>query len=65
MPRCRCGNDGWRINDGHGIPLCVVCDGCEKEAIAGFREDIMERYECDEPVDPDDGYCVDHSSSDE
>ena len=54
MPKCRCENEGQWINDGHGIPLAVVCDSCEPQVLSGFRSDIMERYECDEPIEPED-----------
>lgn len=64
MPKCqnvlngvlRCENEGQWINDGHGIPLAVVCDSCEAQVLSSFRSDIMERYECDEPIEPEDDY---------
>jgi hypothetical protein len=56
MAKCRCENEGQWINDGHGIPLAVVCDSCEAQVLSGFRSDIMERYECDEPIEPEDDY---------
>jgi hypothetical protein len=36
--------------DGHSIFLCYVCHECEDAKMAGFRPDIMERYEADEPI---------------
>ena len=53
MLTCKCSNEGRWINDGHGIPLAVVCDSCEPQVLSGFRSDIMERYDCDEPIEPD------------
>ena len=56
MPKCKCGSEGEWINDGHGIPLVVVCEknACRKEALKGFRSDIMDNYEADEPIEPED-----------
>jgi hypothetical protein len=57
MAKCRCeNNEGRWISDGYGIPLAVVCDSCEAQVLAGFRSDIMERYECDEPIEPEDSW---------
>jgi hypothetical protein len=56
MAKCKCENEGRWISDGHGIPLAVVCDSCEAQVLSGFRSDIMERYECDEPIEPEDDY---------
>jgi hypothetical protein len=53
MLTCKCGNDGQWLNDGHGIPLGVVCDSCEASLLQGFRSDIMSLYECDEPIEPE------------
>jgi hypothetical protein len=33
--------------------MCYVCDDCKAEKLAGFRPDIFENYECDEPIDED------------
>jgi hypothetical protein len=54
MPKCQCGNNGEWINDGHGIPLAIVCDSCKSQVLSRYRPDIMERYECDEPIEPED-----------
>lgn len=51
--RCRCDNDGWWINDGYGIPLSVVCDSCAEQVLLGYRADIFDQYETDEPIDSD------------
>ena len=50
---CRCGNDGWFINDGYGIPLAMVCDACETTVLSEFRPDILDHYDCDEAIAPD------------
>lgn len=48
------GDGSWWEYDGYGIPLCRVCEKCEKEKLSRFRSDIKERYECDEPIEPED-----------
>jgi hypothetical protein len=53
MSKCRCENEGRWISDGYGIPLAVVCNSCEAQVLSGFRSDIMSRYECDEPIEPE------------
>lgn len=53
---CQCGsgkNPYW-INDGYGIPFCKICDKCKSEKLKGYRSDIMEAYDCDEPIEPED-----------
>lgn len=52
---CNCGSGKakYPIHDGHGIFLAYVCEDCEKEKLKGFRSDIMEAYDCDEPIDED------------
>ena len=47
------GDGSWWEYDGYGIPLTRVCDGCIKHKMRGFRFDIRERYEADEPIDED------------
>jgi hypothetical protein len=42
--------------DGHGIFLFYACEACAASALKHFRPDIMERYECDEPIEPEDAY---------
>src|SRR4029077_8445482 len=61
MPRysyrpCNCGSGEIHEPqfDGHGIFLKYTCSKCEKEAMAGYRPDIHERYECDEPIEAED-----------
>jgi hypothetical protein len=57
IPReCRCGSgkmSRW-IYDGHGIELFRACDVCLPEKMKGLRPDIMEKYEADEPIEPED-----------
>ena len=53
MPICKCENEGRWVMDGYGIPLAVVCDSCEGEVMALFRSDIMEKYECDQEIEPE------------
>lgn len=55
LEQCPCGS-GLEANleyDGHGIPLGFMCAKCEKRKMAGFRPDILEQYECDEPIEPE------------
>ena len=42
------------VYDGHGIYIGRTCsDVCKKKLLSGFRSDIMESYDCDEPIDPE------------
>jgi cbb3-type cytochrome oxidase cytochrome c subunit len=52
---CPCGSGELRAAqyDGHGIFLTFTCIKCHEERMSGFRADIHERYECDEPIDED------------
>jgi len=53
---CTYGNhlqESYWLHDGHGIPLCKVCDACKKEQLKRYRVDILEPYEADEPIEPD------------
>lgn len=52
---CSCGSKlpKHALYDGYGIFLCYACDRCEKEKLSHYRSDIMEAYECDEPIDED------------
>ena len=52
---CPCGSgkdSNWQL-DGYGIPLCRTCDDCHAGKMAGYRRDIHEHYETDEPIEPD------------
>lgn len=52
---CPCGSglpSRW-VKDGHGIPLTRTCQACHDRKMKEFRPDIMEKYEADEPIDPE------------
>lgn len=51
---CSCGSGEPRypINDGHGIFLTMACSRCEEAQLAKYRPDVMERYDADEPIEP-------------
>ena len=53
---CGCGSGLFRypLNDGYGIFLTYVCNECIDEKLKRYRPDIMERYQCDEPIEPED-----------
>jgi hypothetical protein len=53
---CSCGSQlrPYWIQDGYGIPLCKVCTSCEAEKRKGYRADISENYDADEPIEPQD-----------
>lgn len=53
---CSCGSGDYprALYDGYGIFLTYACEACECKKLARFRPDIMERYECDEPIEPED-----------
>lgn len=57
LQACPCGSGNYpdQVFDGHGIFLCYTCEKCHEKRMTGYRPDIMERYECDEPIEPDDG----------
>lgn len=47
----------WWAKDGRGIPLCRVCDNCEKEKLSRYRPEVLGYYDeddVDEPIEPDD-----------
>lgn len=52
---CMCGSKLRKhaLYDGYGIFLTYACDECEKKKLSEFRSDIMERYDCDEPIESD------------
>lgn len=58
LAECPCGSgkEADARFDGHGIFLTYTCDTCEKKKMAGFRPDIMDDYECDEPLEPEEYY---------
>lgn len=48
--------ESWWEYDGQGIPLCRVCDKCEKAALARYRPEILTHYtqaDVDEPIEPE------------
>ena len=53
LTQCPCGSGEYPGTnyDGYGIFLCYTCDKCQEERLAGYRHDIFERYECDEPIE--------------
>lgn len=53
---CLCGSRFPRkeLRDGYGIFLTFACTMCEKDKLAEFRPDIMERYSTDEPIEAED-----------
>lgn len=55
LQQCPCGSGQHpeALLDGYGIFLCYACDKCKAKKLRGYRPDIMERYECDEPIDDD------------
>jgi len=57
-PVCsKCGRGSWDVEeeyDGHGIYMGRWCPKCRAKALAGFRSDIFDAYECDEPIEPED-----------
>lgn len=58
LESCPCGSglEASAKFDGYGIFLTYVCDACEKRKMAGYRPDIMEAYEHDEPIEPEEYY---------
>lgn len=55
LQQCPCGSGEFpeAVHDGHGIFLCYACYKCKARKMQGYRPDIMERYEADEPIDPE------------
>jgi len=56
MPRlqqCPCGSGEMPTaqHDGYGIFLCYTCPKCHEREMGGFRPDIFERYDTDEPIE--------------
>jgi hypothetical protein len=55
---CPCGSglESWWEHDAQGIPLCRVCERCERERLSHYRPEILTGYtqeDVDEPIDPD------------
>jgi hypothetical protein len=55
VSECNCGSKQYSywLLDGHGIPLCKVCDKCKPQKLKRYRTDILDSYEADEPINPD------------
>jgi len=55
LEKCPCGSGEWPEiqRDGYNIFLCYTCDKCEEKQMSKYRKDIHERYECDEPIEPE------------
>ena len=46
----------WWAHDARGIPLCRVCDRCEREKLSVYRPEILSGYDqldVDELIDAD------------
>lgn len=61
MPRpqqCPCGSGNYpdANYDARGIFLCYACIKCEREKLAGYRQDVLTNpnYEADEDIYGDD-----------
>jgi hypothetical protein len=55
MPAHKCVSSWW-VYDAKGIPLCRVCNECEKEKLARYRPEILTGYDqkdVDEEIDYD------------
>jgi hypothetical protein len=52
---CSCGSKERpeALSDGHGIFMTYACSKCRQKKIAKFRPDIFEKYEADEPIEPE------------
>ena len=50
------GDGSWWEHDARGIPLCRVCEKCEKEKLSRYRPDVLtdSQYWADEAIEPDD-----------
>lgn len=52
---CPCGSgldSEWQY-DGYGIELDRTCEDCHDRVMARYRSDILDAYECDEPIEPE------------
>lgn len=52
---CGSGKQRWPEYDARGIFLAYVCEGCVKEKLSGYRQDVLDNpnYEADEDIEPD------------
>jgi hypothetical protein len=55
LQQCPCGSGEFpeALKDGYGIFLCYACPKCKRGKLAGFRPDIMTRYDTDEQIEED------------
>jgi hypothetical protein len=56
MPKlcgCNSGEERYECKDGHGIFLFFACSKCYDQKRSRYRDDIFERYQCDEPIEPE------------
>lgn len=55
MRKCDCGSglERFMVCDGYNIFLFYGCDKCRERKLRRFRSDIMEQYQCDEPIEPE------------
>lgn len=61
---CNCGSGkySWWENDAKGIPLCRVCDDCEKEKLSKYKPIVLKGYsqeDMDESIEPEEPYIYD------
>ncbi len=58
LPECPCGSgrEADAEFDARGIFLTYACTKCRKEKLSRYRSDVLtdSRYECDEPIEPED-----------
>jgi hypothetical protein len=54
--KCKCGSGETprEVYDGFDIFMGRCCSKCGDHLLKGFRKDIFERYDCDEPIEPED-----------
>lgn len=50
---CHCGSgeEAESITDGYNIHICYACPECKQRKLAGYRDDIFQAYDCDEPIE--------------
>jgi hypothetical protein len=55
LNECSCGSGEYPhpLYDGYNIFLTYACSKCEEEKLSKFRPDILDHYECDEPIEPE------------
>ncbi len=52
---CGSGHDSWWESDARGIPLCRVCESCQKTKLAKYRPEVLAnpQYSAGEAIEPD------------